>query len=165
MIRTIRETDAPAVAALAAQLGYPMTAEEGRERIRLILEDSEGAVFVAETDAGAVAGWVYVFGAHRLQTDPFAEIGGLIVDEAQRSKGIGTALMETAQSWARARGYAKVLVRSNVIRSLAHEFYRKLGFNQFKTQAIFSRSIGPGSEASPGPFGKGTGTGEGRREQ
>jgi len=95
---------------------------------------------VRETDA--VAGWVYIFGAHRLQTEPFAEIGGLIVDGAQRSKGIGTALMRAAESWAAARGYARVLVRSNVIRAEAHEFYERLGFSRFKSQAIFSKSVG-----------------------
>jgi GNAT superfamily N-acetyltransferase len=142
LIRTVRETDAAAVASLAVQLGYPMTAEEGRGRIRLILADPDCAALVAESDAGDVAGWVYVFGAHRLQTEPFAEIGGLIVDAAQRSKGIGTSLMRAAESWAAERGYAKVLVRSNVIRAGAHEFYEGLGFNRFKSQAIFSKSVG-----------------------
>jgi len=40
LIRTVRETDAAAVASLAVQLGYPMTAEQGRGRIRSILADS-----------------------------------------------------------------------------------------------------------------------------
>jgi len=142
LIRTVRETDAAAIASLAVQLGYPMTAEQGRERILLILADPDCAAFVAEGGAGDVAGWVYVFGAHRLQTEPFAEIGGLVVDEAQRSKGIGTALMGAAESWAAARGYASVIVRSNVIRAGAHEFYERLGFNRFKSQAIFSKSAG-----------------------
>jgi GNAT superfamily N-acetyltransferase len=142
LIRTVRETDAAAIASLAVQLGYPMTAEQGRERILLILADPDCAAFVAEGGAGDVAGWVYVFGAHRLQTEPFAEIGGLVVDEAQRSKGIGTALMGAAESWAAARGYASVIVRSNVIRAGAHEFYECLGFNRFKSQAIFSKSAG-----------------------
>lgn len=141
LIRTVRETDAAAVASLAVQLGYPMTAEQGRGRIGLILADPDCAALVAESDAGDVAGWVYIFGAHRLQTEPFVEIGGLIVDGAQRSKGIGTALMRAAESWAAARGYARVLVRSNVIRAEAHEFYERLGFSRFKSQAIFSKSV------------------------
>jgi hypothetical protein len=33
-------------------------------------------------------------------------------------------------------------VRSNVIRAGAHEFYEGLGFNRFKSQAIFSKSVG-----------------------
>ena len=98
-------------------------------------------VYVAAGADGAVVGWVHVFLAHRLVAEPFAEIGGLVVDESCRVYGVGRALMETAEAWAQERGYPQVRVRSNTIRVGAFAFYQRLGYQCIKTQNVFVKAL------------------------
>jgi GNAT superfamily N-acetyltransferase len=141
VIREVRESDASEVASLADQLGYPSGIGHVRERILRIVARSDERAFVAEADDGSVVGWVHVFGAHRLESDSFAEIGGLVVDKARRSKGIGTALLAAAEIWAGERGYSNVRVRSNTIRPEAGRFYEGRGFAPVKSQTVFAKTV------------------------
>lgn len=142
-IRTARLEDAPAIAVLATQLGYPTSAEQAEARLRDVLSRSDGAVLVAEDEDGAVIGWVHVTGAYGVQNDPFAEIAAMVVDENRRSQGIGAALVEAAADWASQNGFRTVRVRSNVVRERTHAFYERLGFRRTKTQVVFAKPIDP----------------------
>ena len=140
-LRSARPEDAPAIAALATQLGYPSRPEEAAARLRNVLARPEAAVLVAEDEDGAVIGYGHVFGAHRVDADPFAEIGALVVDESRRSRGTGAALVAALEAWAAERGYRELRVRSNVVRDRAHAFYERLGFGRVKRQQVFARWI------------------------
>ena len=137
-IREATAADAAALAALSTQLGYP--AQPGEAELRLAALGPEGAVLVAESD-GAVLGWIHVCGIRFFQSPPFAEVGGLVVDEAARGKGVGKLLLEAGARWAAERGYRKLRVRSNVVREDAHRFYEREGFRRVKTQAVFDREL------------------------
>jgi GNAT superfamily N-acetyltransferase len=139
-VRAATPADAAALAPLSGQLGYPATPEEIAQRLRRILDDPEHAVFVAEA-AGRVAGWVHVFVYRTMEADARVEIGGLVVDEAARSQGIGRALMARAEAWAREKGCQAVGLRSNVIREKAHSFYEGLGYRLIKTQKCFRKAL------------------------
>ncbi|HEV3253105.1 MAG TPA: GNAT family N-acetyltransferase [Candidatus Acidoferrales bacterium] len=139
-VRAATLADAAALAPLSGQLGYPATPEETAQRLRRILDDAQHAVFVAEA-AGRVAGWVHVFVYRTMESDARAEIGGLVVDEAARSRGIGRALMAGAEAWAREKGCQAVGLRSNVIREKAHAFYEALGYRLIKTQKCFRKTL------------------------
>ena len=139
VLRTARLEDAPAIAVLATQLGYPTSAEQAEARLRDILNRPDGTVLVAEGDDGTAIGWTHVAGAYRVQNDPFAEIFAMVVDERQRSQGIGAALVEAAVDWAGRHGFGTVRVRSNVVRERTHAFYERLGFTRTKTQVVFVR--------------------------
>ena len=80
---------------------------------------------------------MHVFYTMRIETGPFCEIGGLVVDEGERGKGAGRALIEKAIEWSRTRDVATLRVRSNTIRTEAHIFYRKMAFEEVKEQKIF----------------------------
>ena len=134
-IRRAIPSDSAALAALSTQLGYPTQPAEAAERL-----GNDGAVLVAEDD-GAILGWIHVCGIRFFQSPPFAEIGGLVVDEAARGKGIGRLLVEAAVRWAAEQGYGKVRVRSNVVREDAHRFYEREGFRRVKTQAVFDLKL------------------------
>ncbi|HEX2642580.1 MAG TPA: GNAT family N-acetyltransferase [Thermoanaerobaculia bacterium] len=139
VIRPADSADAPSLAALSGQLGYPSTPAQIAARLAVLAETAD-AVRVAEVD-GQVAGWIHV-GSHRpLESEPSAEISGLVVDEAHRGQGIGRLLVEAALAWARERGYAGIRVRSNVVRADAHRFYEGLGFQRVKTQVTFTRAV------------------------
>lgn len=128
------------LAALAEQLGYPTTPGEMIARLQTLAEDDRHAVFVAEED-GAVVGWIHVYLCPLLIAGPGAEIGGLVVDEGYRSRGIGAGLVQAAEEWARARGCLGLTVRANVVRQRAHAFYLRLGFHEVKVQRVFYKSL------------------------
>ena len=138
IIREATAADAAALAALSTQLGYPAQPGEAAERLAAL--GPEGAVLVAEA-GGAVLGWIHVCGIRFFQSPPFAEVGGLVVDETARGKGVGKLLLEAGARWAGERGYPQLRVRSNVVREDAHRFYEREGFRRVKTQAVFDRGL------------------------
>lgn len=140
-IRSAQPEDAPALAALAGQLGYPAAPEVVAARLQALTEDDRHAVFVAMEAEGEVVGWIHVYLCLQVIADREAEIGGLVVDEAYRSQGIGTRLVQAAEDWARAYGCQGLTVRANVVRERAHAFYRRLGFREVKAQRVFHKSL------------------------
>jgi GNAT superfamily N-acetyltransferase len=140
-IRPALPNDAPVIADLATQLGYPSLPEETETRLRNVLSQPDSTVLVAEDEDGTVIGYGHVFGAHRVDADPFAEIGALVVDQNRRSRGTGAALVAAMEAWAAGQGYRELRVRSNVVRDRAHAFYDRLGFGRVKRQQVFARPI------------------------
>jgi GNAT superfamily N-acetyltransferase len=140
VVRARTQSDCAAFARLATQLGYPCDVVEVRTRLAGLCTDRERAVLVAELD-GAVAGWVEVRASQVLFQDGSAEIVGLVVEEALRGRGIGAALVGAAETWAASRGYSRIRVRSNVVRTGTHEFYERLGYVRAKTQLVFERGV------------------------
>ena len=141
LIRPARSEDAASLAALATQLGYPSTPEQVEMRLDEIRRDPRQRVRVAQTADGVVVGWVHVAVGSTLESDPQAEIQGLVVEERVRGKGIGRRLMEEAEAWARDEGVPGIRLRSNVVREAAHAFYQHLGYRITKTQHTFVKEL------------------------
>jgi GNAT superfamily N-acetyltransferase len=139
-IRLATAADAEGIAQLAGQLGYPATAEETIQRLRVVNRHSQQAVYVAEAN-GREAGWVHVFVRPSLTTEPSAEVAALVVDEHYRSRGIGQALMAEVERWAKEQGCITVRLRSNVARLRAHAFYERLGYETLKTSKTFCKFL------------------------
>jgi GNAT superfamily N-acetyltransferase len=129
------------VAELSDQLGYPTTAAEIRKRMRRLKPASQNALFVAESPDAGVVGWTHVSITHLVEVGTRAELNGLIVCEGQRSLGAGARLLEAAEDWARKRGCPSMSVRSNVIRERAHKFYERQGYEHYKTQKAFRKTL------------------------
>ena len=140
-IRSAEIEDIPAIVELSIQLGYPTTPEETEDRFIEIQQKQDHAVFIAEIGLQPVIGWIHVFRSIWLESPPFAELGGLIVDENSRSKGVGKALLTSAESWAKKQGLTIIRVRSNVIREKAHEFYLREGYQIIKSQHVFEKKL------------------------
>jgi GNAT superfamily N-acetyltransferase len=140
-IRRARSTDAPRLADLSAQLGYPATAAQLRDRLRWISPASQNAVFVAEAKEAGVIGWLHVTKQALLESEIRAEVNGLVVADGHRSLGAGAQLIAAAEEWARKHGCKYMSVRSNVIRERAHKFYERNGFEHYKTQKSFRKPI------------------------
>ena len=140
VFRRVKASDAEAVARLSSELGYPATAEEMERRIERIDTLRDHAIFAACLD-GEVAGWIDVGAVHHLQAEPYAEIGGLVVSEKHRSRGIGRKLVAEAERWAVERGLTTIRVRSQIAREAAHRFYLREGYARTKTSAVFSKTL------------------------
>jgi GNAT superfamily N-acetyltransferase len=140
-VRTAGVADAAAIASLCAQLGYSSTAEDIERRLAQASCGPDAAVLVADSRRDGVIGWVHVRALHLLTRDACAELGGLVVDEAWRGRGIGGRLMAAAEDWARRQGLDTLRLRSNVIRDEAHAFYRGRGFASSKTSLLFTKTL------------------------
>lgn len=140
-IRRAKSSDAAQIAELSGQLGYPATLAEIAQRLRNIKPPSHHAVLVAESPERKVIGWLHVSVSALLETQLRAEVNGLVVSGEVRSRGTGALLLSAAEQWARKRGCKSMSVRSNVIRDRAHQFYLRHGYEHYKTQKAFRKSI------------------------
>lgn len=139
-IRPISVKDAVPVTALSLELGYKMTVSDTIANIGSVDKSICDVSYVALID-DVVVGWIHVFYTIRMESGPFCEIGGLVVSKNIQGKGVGKQLVEKARKWAAERNCNRLLVRCNVVRTGAHEFYTKSGFTESKTQKVFEYMI------------------------
>jgi GNAT superfamily N-acetyltransferase len=139
-IRRAKASDVARLAELSGELGYPTTTAEMKVRLKRVKPAVNNAIFVAEDD-GEVIGWTHVSVSYLLEVPLRAEINGLIVSEATRSRGTGARLLEAAEAWARTKKCEGMSVRSNVIRERAHAFYERNGYEHYKTQKSFRKPL------------------------
>ena len=140
-IRRAGTSDAAQIAELSGQLGYPATPAESAQRLRHIKPASHHAVLVAESPERKVIGWLHVSLSPLLETQLRAEVNALVVSDDERGRGTGALLLRAAEEWARKRQCHSMSVRSNVIRDRAHQFYLRHGYEHYKTQKAFRKSI------------------------
>lgn len=128
-IREASQADAPRLADLLTQLGYPVDAPTVRERLAYWLPDAMSRVLVAERD-GQVVGCVSLHAIPYLErTGRWLRIESLVVDERARGTGAGRALIQAAEQVAREWTCIAIEVTSSRARIGAHAFYRSLGFS------------------------------------
>jgi len=140
-VRPAQPTDGNAMAALAEQLGYPCTGTEVRKRLDDMKDPAQYGAFVAVRPQGELVGWIGAYVFRAIELAPFAEISGLVVERTLRSRGIGKALLNAAEDWARKVGLPAISVNSSLTRELAHRFYVSNGYELVKTQKIFRKSF------------------------
>jgi GNAT superfamily N-acetyltransferase len=140
-VRRARASDAGQLAELAGQLGYPSSADEILARLSGFESLPEHALWVAEAGDGKLAGFLNAFVMRTIDTDARVEIAALVVNDAQRSRGVGPLLIEQAEAWGRENGCKSIGLRSNVIRERAHKFYERLGYVHYKTQKSFRKAL------------------------
>jgi GNAT superfamily N-acetyltransferase len=149
-IRPAAKRDIADITLLNAQLGYPESIGTIGARFSRIRKDRRNhRVFVALADAGQtispwdrpLIGWVHVFIDKLLTVGPRAEVGGIVVDAAWRSWGVGWALLRKSEQWAQARGVSQVVIHTNVVRKEAHRFYEKCGYNVLKQSKVYTKEI------------------------
>ncbi len=139
-IRHAEIEDAEPISQLSDQLGYKSNAKIMHNRLSKILKNEDNCIFIAVYN-DKIIGWIHGFYTLRVESDPFVEIGGLIVDENYRKKGIGKLLVEYIFSWSISKKYSQVRVRCNTIRVESHKFYENIGFTEKKQQKIFDKQL------------------------
>ena len=122
----MRRGDLRMVAGLSEQLGYPVGADELLERFTSIIDREDHGLFVCPGSPG----WVHVFGVTLLESEGYAEVGGLVVDQEFRRRGVGRILMLAAEDWALEHGHGRIRLYSGAHRKEAYAFYPALGYQQ-----------------------------------
>ena len=140
-IRVAEIADVPIITTLSGQLGYESSDLQTEKRLKTLIKAKENAVFVATQSTSEVIGWIHVFITHRVESDSFGEIGGLVVSKNFRGQGIGKKLLFAAQEWLRQNEIGKIRVRSRTERKKGHKFYFKMGFLKEKEQVVFGKDI------------------------
>lgn len=139
-VRAPIPSDAPALAALAGELGYPTSPEALLGRLAA-LHPTDAAVLVS-TDADDVpTGWCHVEMRRTLVEPMSALIVALVIGEGHRSGGIGAVLLAAAERWARARGCQRLVVATRVTRERAHRFYAREGYEVSKTSYFLTKTL------------------------
>ena len=138
-IRGARHDDAPALAELSTQLGYPVTEAQVRERLCL-LDDPERELLVADGPDG-LAGFIDVHVQRVVESEPYGEVGGLVVGAPHRGAGLGAALLAAAADWSRARDLERLWIRANLARVGPHEFYEAVGCRVVKDQRVYEYAL------------------------
>lgn len=139
-IRHASPVDASAMAALIAELGFPAPADTIASRLNILLGAAE-VVLVAAQD-GVLLGLVTVHITPMLhRSTPVGRFTALVVTERARRRGVGRALVESAERLLTARGCGLVEVTSNQRLSDAHSFYERLGYEA--TSLRFKKTLSP----------------------
>jgi GNAT superfamily N-acetyltransferase len=140
LIRRLTAADAGTAAELSGELGYPCPAEDLRERIEELSGTADRVAFAAVID-GQMVGWIDAAMERHLQYAASAVIGGLVVREDMRGRGVGRRLCVEVEEWARSRSVPVVRVRSQIKREDAHRFYLRDGYRQVKTSLVFEKPV------------------------
>jgi len=135
------EIDAKPVAELSVQLGYPVSRMELKNRFVRIAATPGNGLFVALNNEQTVIGWMHVHTIDRIEVGRYAEIGGIVVDETMRGRGVGRALMLCAETWAREHGFDRVKLSSGAHRTEAHAFYEHIGYSNIRTSFRFEKIL------------------------
>ncbi len=127
LVRNAQPSDAADMARLCTQLGYPSAPGDMPDRLARLGADARA--FVAELN-GAAVGLLTIHVRYTLNHEtPIAQITLLVVDETARTRGVGRALIEAAERWARERSSRRINVTTQLSRAGAHAFYEKVGYN------------------------------------
>ena len=141
LVRSIETRDSHEVALLIEQLGYRRSHDEVAAWINGISASSTTQAAFVACLGDEVVGWIEVSIQSHLQSAPFALIGGLVVKDGLRGKGIGKKLCETAEVWACRRSVSVLRVTSRSTRADAHHFYENIGYEPTKISHVFEKSL------------------------
>ena len=117
-------------------LGYDYPVEKTWERLMKVIRRPTDKIYVACED-GRVVGYVHAADYECTYMDSLKNLMGIAVDAAYRDQGIGLALLEKAEKWAREEHCAGVRVVSGTHRDGAHEFYRSCGYEEGTDKKTF----------------------------
>jgi len=137
-LRPATAADAPRIAALFTEEGYPAGATAVEARLgRFNTDDS--TVIVADHD-GDILGFIALHVVPRFEhDDAFVRIVALVVDSAVRDRGIGRVLMAEAERIGRAREAAFVEITAGHHRPAARHLYDSLGYDASLTAYLRKR--------------------------
>lgn len=89
------------------------------------------SIIVAEEPVGTVAGFVFSTTRQDYFTGrDHAHIEVLTVAEAAEGRGVGRALLDAAETWARGRGYSQITLNVFAVNARARAIYQRGGYGE-----------------------------------
>ncbi|WP_199715029.1 GNAT family N-acetyltransferase [Acutalibacter sp. 1XD8-33] len=141
LIRDAVPGDAPALTRLnAVAMGYDYPEDRTRRKLEKLLESGRDKILVAERE-GQVVGYLHLVDYDVLYADHMKNIMGIAVDPGCRRQGIGRALLEAGETWAKEQDADGIRLVSGESRKGAHAFYRALGYEGNKMQLNLKKTF------------------------
>lgn len=109
---------------------------QAKAQIDLVLKKGLDRILVAES-GGIVLGYAHAAHYDNTYTLPMKNIISICVDKDTQGRGVGRALIESVEQWAKQDGCAGVRLVSGYDRLDAHTFYLRLGYTNRKDQKNF----------------------------
>lgn len=133
--------DADAVSGLCRTLGYNVSPHDAHHRIARIDDSENHLLLVLEDIPGRLDGFILMEEVLALTRPAHARIAALVVTEYRRGAGLGRALVNAGEAWARDRGLYLVRLTSRDSRHGAHAFYERMGYRAEKSSKVFEKSL------------------------
>ena len=115
------------------------------------LERPDTGVFVCSRESGGLCGFAevatrpYVDGC---RTSPVAFLEGWYVDPDCRGTGVGRALVDAVEAWARGRGLEELGSDALLSNEPSHRAHQRLGFIEVERAVRYRKSLGGTRSAS-----------------
>jgi aminoglycoside 6'-N-acetyltransferase I len=144
-VRTLQAGDKAEYVRMRAALWPDEDAAELASEVDGMMADQDQVIFVAERPSGGLCGMVEArvrAFANGVDEQPCAFVEGWWVDADVRRTGVGRALIEAVERWARERGFHELgsdALLDNVVSQRAH---LALGFEERERTISFRKLLG-----------------------
>ncbi len=116
-----------------------------REVAEILADQARWAVFVVCVDGQRAVGFIEIrlreF-AEGASSSPVAFVEGWFVIPEQRRRGLGTALMKAAETWALSQGCTELGSDTQADNRLSIEVHNQLGFQEVERLVCFLKRFG-----------------------
>ncbi|MBP1547696.1 MAG: GNAT family N-acetyltransferase [Oscillospiraceae bacterium] len=141
IIREFRTEDCESIWRLNTyEMGYDYPIEDTREKLSALIRSDEHKIFVAVC-CDEVIGYVHANNYDLIYASHMKNIMGIAVAEHMKRKGVGRALLEAVENWARETNAEGVRLVSGESRRDAHKFYHRCGYSGDKMQINMVKKI------------------------
>ncbi len=144
-IRSAKVADWTFIHKLSHQLGYSPSEKEAQDHLAQILIHPDYEVVVIERNAD-ILGWMTLYKKLRLEDVAFLQVAALVTDKKYRNQGLGSTLMNYAETRARSMKLPFVGLHSGKPRSDAHRFYESIGYAKHKESYFFKKELNPSNK-------------------
>ena len=134
IIRKAKTSDAEDIYYInKTSLGYDYELDKQRNNLESVLKDKTQVIFVADIGS-KVVGYIHLTSYDVIYTDTHKNCLGLAVDNDYKRMGVGSALLNQGEIWAKDNGAVGIRLCSGVEREKAHQFYQSQGYEVTKLQ-------------------------------
>ncbi len=133
-VREACGSDAAAIWELnCLEMGYQYPIDATSQKLNVLLNSKTDKIFVAVSE-NTVVGYIHANSYDVSYAPHMKNIMGIAVFSSHKRHGIGRALLQQVEKWARSTGAAGVRLVSGMTRTDAHVFYHSCGYTGDKEQ-------------------------------
>jgi GNAT superfamily N-acetyltransferase len=129
-IREARKEDAPALAELLGELGYPTSAADLPQRLDRLAAEAGAGVMVVVTADEPIGLLAYAEFQPLERPAPTCRILSLVVGSSHRREGVAGVLLDAVEARARERGCDRLEVTTQPKREAALALYLDAGYEE-----------------------------------
>jgi aminoglycoside 6'-N-acetyltransferase I len=143
-IRDARPEDRPEWLRMRRSLWEDCPDEQQAREMEEILGSDSWKVFVAERPGGGLCGFVEASirpRADGCEARPVGYVEGWYVDPDVRRDGVGRALVEAAEAWARSAGCRHMASDAELWNTVSHQAHGALGYQETARLVFFKKDL------------------------